>query len=274
MSWVCLMFHDVLPATEASGGGAERFAVPVTAFERWLDTIKDAEFAGCSVATAVATPDRRRVAISFDDGTRSQFDHAVPALRARGMTATFYVTTDWIGRPGYMTWDELRQLTAWGMSVQSHTRSHRFLSELSDDALRDELAGSKAVLDAELAQDTAELSFPGGNAPRRRWRVRLWEAGYRRVAGSRWGRNPDDAPPSRWIRRCTARGSASPAEMRRVLAGDPWLTLTRYPREAALNGVRAALGASRYERWRRRVLDAFRPGSGPTGPRAGRTRGA
>lgn len=257
-SWVCLMYHDVLPRASATGGGAERFAVPLPSFELMLDAIGDGGYEGCSLTRAVRQAGRKRVAITFDDGTESQFQHAVPALRSRNMTATFFVTTDWIGRAGFMTWDQLRTLASLGMSVQSHTKSHSFLSELGEGELRRELAESKAAIDEALGQETTEISLPGGNAPRRaRWHL-FREVGYRLVAGSRWGRNADvvgDTVDGSWVRRCTVRGSIDVEEAERILAGDRSLALKRIPREMTLNALRAALGASRYARWRRKVLD-------------------
>jgi hypothetical protein len=118
------------------------------------------------------------------------------------------------------------------------------------------LAASKAVLDAGLGQDTTEISLPGGNAPKRALRHLLAEAGYRVVAHSRWGWNADEAGGGvRWVRRCVARGALTVSQARRVVTGDPRLALMHYPREALLNGLRAALGASRYARWRRIALD-------------------
>lgn len=258
--WICLLYHDVLPRTSARGGGTERFAVPLASFERTLDIVAEEGYRGCSLATALTDRARPRVAITFDDGTRSQFDHAVPALLARAMTATFYVTTDWVGTNGHMSWDELRQLVAWGMSVQSHTRSHPFLSELTAGEVREELANSKAALDDELAQSTIELALPGGDAPRRALRHLFGEAGYEVVADSRWGINADSSAvksTTRPIHRCSVRGDISVRAARRLIAGDAWLALSRHSREAALRGIRSALGASRYARWRRHVLDGF-----------------
>ena len=263
--WVCLMYHDVLPSTRARGGGGERFAVPLTAFERTLDLIREQAFEGCSVADALAAPGTRRVAITFDDGTRSHFDHAAPALAARGMTATFYVTTSWVGRSGYVTWSELREMKSWGMSIQSHTHTHPFLSELSENDVRTELRESKALLDGELGQQTTELGLPGGDAPRRSLRRVIDETGYEIVAGSRWGvnreRNSDDRTR---ILRCTMRATPTDDWVRRVLDGDLVLSLQRLPREATLARIRATLGPTRYARWRRRLLDAVQPASAPS----------
>ena len=150
------MYHDVALGTPGSGSGPERFSVSIASFERMLDTIAGDGYVGCSLATAIDLRDRPRVGITFDDGRVGQFDHAVPALRRRNMTATFFVTTDWVGTPGFMTWDQLRQLTDWGMSVQSHTKSHPHLSELDYERLRSELAESKVVLDHALGQETTQ----------------------------------------------------------------------------------------------------------------------
>lgn len=254
--WVALCYHDVRPATNASGGGPERFAVPLAAFERMLDAIQALGYRGCSLAEARSGGDARRVAITFDDATLSQFEHAMPALRARSMTASVYVVTDWVGRPGFMDWEQLRRIKDWGMSVQSHSKSHPFLSELDRDRLQDELASSRERLDRELRQETVEIAFPGGDAPRRSLRAMLPACGYRIAIGSRWGVNIGSAESAGFVRRCTVRGDLEPEMARRFVVGDSRLAWTQHPREFVLRSLRSTLGPSRYARWRRRLLDA------------------
>jgi peptidoglycan/xylan/chitin deacetylase (PgdA/CDA1 family) len=259
--WVCLLYHDIGEATSSRrGGGREWFAVPETAFARQLDLVRDAGYRGCSIAHALVG-DGPRVAISFDDGMRSDYERAFPALVARGMTATFFVITDRVGTPGYVTWPELREMRQAGMSVQSHTRRHPFLSELDAAGVREELAGAKAALDDALGQDTDQLALPGGDAPAGRLGSLIAETGYRVLATSRWGRNrggEGDLP--RRIRRCTVAGVPDDARFRRMLRGDWSLGLRRRLREGVLARVRAILGPTRYAAWRRRVLDgALRP---------------
>ena len=226
------------------------------------DAVAEGGFRGQSLERVLAEGGPRQVAITFDDGTRGQFDHAVPALRARNMTATFYVTTEWVGRPGYMTWSELVKLLEWGMSVQSHTRTHPFLSQVDSDRLRSELFESRRELDRRLGQQTMEIAFPGGDMPVRRFRSMIVEAGYRVAVGTRWGTNScreQAAAGFHPVRRCTVRADVSAEWTRRVISGDPLLTLRHYTRETGLRTLRSTLGAKRYARWRRRLLDAVRP---------------
>ncbi len=255
------MYHDVGGTRAVRSGGPEHFRVPVPAFERQLDQIRDLGWTACSVAEALRPAARRRVAVSFDDGDAGQVAHAFPALAARDMTATFFVTTSWVGRPGFVSWDQLREMKAAGMSVQSHSHTHPFLSELDASALREELRASKGALDEALEQATDSIALPGGDFPRHRLRYVLEAAGYRVVATSRWGTNRAAGPAAagvRLVRRCTVRGEPSRDAFRRVLQGDRWLAARRRLRESALGAMRSALGPTRYTRWRRRFLHARR----------------
>ena len=253
--WVCLIYHDVTPHAPQAAGGPEYFAVSAEQFGRQLDLIRDAGLRGCSIADALARP-ANAVGISFDDGDLGQAVRAFPALAGRGMTATFFVTTAWVDTPKYASWAQLREMRAAGMSIQSHTHSHPFLSELDASALRDELRRSREILNERLGQDTTMIAFPGGDAPRSELRGMLQEEGYAVVGTSRWGRNhraPRSGP--HYIRRCTVRGAPADADFRAIITGDPWLNVQRQAREKALAWLRASLGPSRYARWRRGFLD-------------------
>ena len=104
------------------------------------------------------------VVLTFDDGWETQFIHVFPVLRRLGYTATFFVFTAPIGRgSGYMTWDELRELTHGGMTVGSHSLSHPFLPRLHDPALiRREIAESREILEDSLGVPVEFFAYPYG----------------------------------------------------------------------------------------------------------------
>jgi peptidoglycan/xylan/chitin deacetylase (PgdA/CDA1 family) len=254
-AWIALCYHDVQPVMPTGGGGPSHFTVPTASFELMLDTIAQTGAIGCSLEDAMASPGQRRVAITFDDANIGQYENAFPALVARGMTATFYATTDWIGTPGFCTWDHLREMKAAGMSIQSHTCSHPFLSELTEGNLLIELQESKREIDRQLGQDTREIAFPGGDPPRRSLRYVMAAAGYQVAVGTRWGMNRDGSFRKQFVKRCTVRGELTPEFAQRVVSADPWLAASWVAKEATLRRLRSTLGASRYARWRRVFLD-------------------
>lgn len=249
------MYHDVAPRDSLSGADTY-FAVATESFRRQLAILRDLGLTGRSIAEVMRAPERT-VAISFDDGNAGQAREAFPALRAMNMTATFFITTGWVGTPGYVSWNELREMKAAGMAIESHTHSHPFLSELDYARLRDELTRSREILDEQLEQRTSMLALPGGNAPRPKLRHVLTACGYDVIAMSRWGHNGNsrgDSPV--FVRRCTVRRATSDDEFASIATGSRWIELKKNIREGTLAFIRSSLGPTRYARWRRRVLDA------------------
>jgi peptidoglycan/xylan/chitin deacetylase (PgdA/CDA1 family) len=250
------MYHDVSEARVGLTGGASYFSVTRASFDAQLSALRDGGLQGCSLADLRSGTVSRPIAITFDDGDLGQATRAFPALVAHGMSATFFVTTSWIGRPRYASWEQLREMSAAGMSIQSHTHTHPFLSELGRDALHDELRRSRDLLDERLEQRTSMLALPGGDAPRRDLRTLLLEEGYTVIATSRWGinRGPVTGEPLA-VRRCTIRGELTPQAFAAIARGDRWLAFQKCGREVVLATIRSSLGPTRYARWRRRLLN-------------------
>ena len=251
--WVCLMYHDVTAERPLDVG--DYFSVSDSSFTRHLDAIQELQLRGCSITQAIEQPGNA-VAISFDDGNVGQAVRAFPALVAHQMTATFFVTTSWVGRPGYASWQQLEEMKGAGMSIQSHTHSHPFLSELDAAGVREELRRARGQLEDRLQQRTTMLALPGGDWPRTALRHIIAEEGYEVVATSRWGTNgPHDARMPFGLKRCTVRGNPDDATFSAIVRGDAWLKIRKQAREHVLAFVRASLGPSRYARWRRSVLN-------------------
>ena len=57
---------------------------------------------------------RRDVTITFDDGNASDIEVALPALRDRGIRATFFVVAGRLGTPAFLDEDGVRMLTEAG----------------------------------------------------------------------------------------------------------------------------------------------------------------
>src|SRR5690606_30026857 len=91
----------------------------------------------------------------------------LPLLQRLGLTATFYVTTAWIGRPGFMDEDDIRRLDDAGMEVGSHGHTHAYFDEMSVAMLKAELARSLSILQGILDKPVQALGAPGGRLHRR-----------------------------------------------------------------------------------------------------------
>jgi peptidoglycan/xylan/chitin deacetylase (PgdA/CDA1 family) len=80
-----------------------------------------------------------------------------------------------------MSWPHVRALADAGMDIESHGRTHRVLQTLDDATLRDELAGSRADLEAQLGRPVRAIAYPVGRSIAQHARLRdaVAAAGYR-----------------------------------------------------------------------------------------------
>jgi peptidoglycan/xylan/chitin deacetylase (PgdA/CDA1 family) len=252
--WPCLMYHEIVPGIPA--GAAQYYAVAAGRFAEQMRALEERGLRGVSLEEQLRDPAADGVAITFDDGHESAYIQAFPEMLRRGMHATFFITTSWVGQPGRVTWDQLREMAAAGMSLQSHTATHPFLSELTRSTAGAELANSRLRLDEELGQHTTTISLPGGDFPPGGAALCV-AAGYRWVATSRWGPNQTQAesgqtPPL--VRRYTVRAGTTDAQFLRLIMARSSASSPEALRLRALSDLRSLMGAQRYARWRKRFL--------------------
>lgn len=106
-----LAYHNIVPDAEvrpdASGHlGLANFTEQMQALAALADVVPVTALARPASAGA-----RPRVAITFDDGYRGAFRHAVPVLEELGLPATFFVCPELMGGGGF--WWDTPTLAVW-----------------------------------------------------------------------------------------------------------------------------------------------------------------
>jgi peptidoglycan/xylan/chitin deacetylase (PgdA/CDA1 family) len=178
-----LMYHGLdAPAAH----GEARYTVRRAAFREQLRHLDALRVPIVSLPQLLGGADG--VTLTFDDGEASVFTKAAPLLAQFGGVGVVYLTSDWVGTPGYLDIAQVRQLAGLAWTVGAHGRSHRYLNDLDDRALREELADSRAVLEDALGAPVVDLSLPGGRGDARVLAAAR-AAGYTTVATSVPGLN-------------------------------------------------------------------------------------
>jgi peptidoglycan/xylan/chitin deacetylase (PgdA/CDA1 family) len=167
----------------------------------------------------------RPVLVTFDDGRAGVLRHAAPLLERLRVPATVYVVTRWLeGREipdgerysGFVSTPDLPLLREAGIEIGSHTHTHRTLKRLDDDAIAEEVGGSRRWLEDTLGAPVAHFSFPKGRSSRAADRA-VRRAGYRSAVrtGERWnGRWPN----ALCLWRCRVDGLAPLSDFRHRLS--------------------------------------------------------
>jgi peptidoglycan/xylan/chitin deacetylase (PgdA/CDA1 family) len=143
---------------------------------------------------------RRSVVITFDDGHRSFLDMGVRALTDFGFQATMFVITNRVGRDGYLSWNQIRELSDLGMAFEPHGTDHAILTRIPLDAMRQEIEDSKRVLEEQLGRPARCFAYRGGHF-NEQVRAAVRDAGYECAVCSRQGLNHTDADLFALLRR-------------------------------------------------------------------------
>ncbi|MDJ0684115.1 MAG: polysaccharide deacetylase family protein [Alphaproteobacteria bacterium] len=165
-SGVIVMYHrfgeDAFPSTSVT---VEQFDAHIAELTSGDYTVVPLSRIAAALQNGERLPDRT-VAITVDDAFRSLYDVAWPRFRDAGLPFTVFVATAAIdrGAADYMTWDELRELSAAGVEIGSQTVNHPHLPDLSEAEARAELAESFARIQAEIGADPVMLAYPYGEA--------------------------------------------------------------------------------------------------------------
>ena len=112
-------------------------------------------------------PDRT-VGISIDDAYLSVYENAWPLLKAASLPFTIFVATSPVERnlSGYMSWDQLRELKAAGVTIGSQTHTHPHMHRLSIERVREEIEISNQIFLNELGERPELFAYPYGEYSR------------------------------------------------------------------------------------------------------------
>jgi peptidoglycan/xylan/chitin deacetylase (PgdA/CDA1 family) len=114
------------------------------------------------------------VLLAFDDGYESFLEHALPALRGRGMTAALFLVTSYMGKANewnsrakylarHLSWEQARDLLREGFETAAHGRTHQALVKFDRDRIKSELHGAANDIREAIGHDTRLVAYPYGS---------------------------------------------------------------------------------------------------------------
>lgn len=138
--------------------------VPRASFRKqmdWLDqqgyeavTLEAVEEAWYHSGTLPPKP----IVISFDDGYRPQYTFALPTLRKHGWPGVLNLKAE--GSDLYES--NVKAMLAAGWELAAHTINHSDLTTLEAEALEEEVAGSRKLLQREYGVPVKNFCYPSG----------------------------------------------------------------------------------------------------------------
>lgn len=165
---ITLLYHDVVPpgrddASGFPGAGAGRYKLTEAEFRDHLAALAAVVSAPpANEAEVLADPSAPRWMIGFDDGGVSAA-LAADWLEERGWRGHFFLTTDYLDTPAFLSRAQARDLHRRGHVIGSHSCSHPArMAMCSREQLLDEWRRSREALSEVLGAPVITASVPGG----------------------------------------------------------------------------------------------------------------
>jgi peptidoglycan/xylan/chitin deacetylase (PgdA/CDA1 family) len=168
-----LLYHDVVDGdfdtSGFPGGDAARYKLERREFTAHLDAIAAA---APGPPTKLSPFTQREPGgdhpvgawlLTFDDGGVSAAPEIADELERRGWRGHFFVTVDYIGRPGFVDRAQIRDLARRGHVIGSHSCSHPTrMAACSRSRMLEEWTRSREELSDILSGPVTTASVPGG----------------------------------------------------------------------------------------------------------------
>ncbi len=244
-----LMYHELelpkRPLCHAEPGYV-RYIVPEADFRSQIRFLRDSNLPVMNVTQSLTATDGAGIVLTFDDGCETDLLTAAPILRDASFSATFYITSGFLGTRGYLLPGQVRELSEAGFEIGCHSMTHPYLDELASADLKREIADAKSQLEDITGRKVDHFSCPGG-----RWTPQVAriakQSGYLSVATSRVARNDPSSDRFSLARVAVMRGLAISA-FRDLCQGNGLRQLQL--REQARALAKRFLGNSAYDRLR------------------------
>lgn len=154
-----LVYHTISAPPEPLPGdidiSREKFVKQLQWLSRWRRVARlDETLSGAG---------NRLVALTFDDGYRDNLTVALPLLEKFGLPMTLFVAAGFVGRAGYLSAEELREIARNPLvTIGAHGLSHRHFTRLAKDEARFELVESRRLLEGITGAAVDLMAWPYG----------------------------------------------------------------------------------------------------------------
>ena len=133
----------------------------------------------------------KTICITFDDGYENNYIYAYPVLKKLNIPATMFVVSDFVGKAGYLTVEQIQEMSNNGIDIGSHTKRHFWLGKKDkkdSKREREEIFESKKRLEEIIGKEVKLFCYPGGGF-REMTKQLVMAAGYKGAVSSNPGRH-------------------------------------------------------------------------------------
>ena len=105
----------------------------------------------------------KKILITIDDAFTSFYKVAWPYLKKEKIPFILFVSTQTIGKNGYMTWDQIKELEKESIAyIGNHSHTHKYLVDLKNEEFINDINTSTSIFKDKLGYNPIFFSYPFG----------------------------------------------------------------------------------------------------------------
>jgi len=205
-----LCYHQIRDWKVTDSKISRDYIVPPAAFAAQMRMLSDSGY-------HTITPDQlygyliagkrlpsKPIMLSFDDTDLDQYTVAYPEMKKYGFTGVFFIMTVSLGRPHYMSRDQVRSLSDEGNTIGSHTWDHHNVKKYEGNDWVIQLDKPTKLLEQITGKSIRYFAYPFGL-----WNTAAFPELKKRgfVAAFQLNEKPDPSDPLYCIRRIIVPGT-------------------------------------------------------------------
>ncbi len=215
-----LCYHQIRDWKPTDSKSAKDYIVPVDVFKAQIKMLADSGYHTILpdelynyLVGGIKLP-AKPILLTFDDTDLPQFSIAKPELEKYGFKGTYFIMTVSLGRPNYMTKEQVKSLSNLGNCIGSHTWDHHNVKKYSTADWITQIEKPTKVLEGITGKPVRYFAYPFGlwNPPAI---PQLKSRGF--IAAFQLSAKRDEQDPLFTIRRIIVPGGWSPSTLQHYM---------------------------------------------------------
>ena len=141
--------------------------IKIKDFKNHLDIIKNSNFNFIShkdfLTSINSNSNEKKILLTIDDGFSSFYENAWPILKKRKIPFILFVSTEPVGKSGYMNWDEIKEVSNYNFAyIGNHSHTHEYLLDFSNAEFEKDIKNSIKIFKEKLGYNPIFFSYPFG----------------------------------------------------------------------------------------------------------------
>ena len=106
---------------------------------------------------------KKKILLTIDDGFLSFYENAWPYLKEKKIPFILFVSTEAVGKNGYMSWEQLKEIEKFDFAfLGNHSHSHDYLIDFNFDDFKNDINTSIKIFNEKFGYNPIFFSYPFG----------------------------------------------------------------------------------------------------------------